>query len=82
MTSEGRRARNEARYGDWDDGDRRYHYSVHGRDGWMARYVKEVDPEENTTWFLQEIYDHRGRLVEIHEKDPTHTGHLIVRGEG
>ena len=85
MTDERKRARNEARYGDWEeleDGGRRYHYSVHGRHGWMARYVKEVDPEENTTRFFQEIYDDRGRLVEIREKYPTDTGHLIVRGEG
>jgi len=29
-----------------------------------------VDAEENTRRFWQEIYDEKGRLVEIHEKFP------------
>jgi hypothetical protein len=42
-----------------------------GRDwrfGWLARYLKEVDADETTVRFWQEIYDDTGRLVEIHEE--------------
>jgi hypothetical protein len=34
-----------------------------------------VDAEENTRRFWQEIYDEKGRLVEIHEKFPVDKGH-------
>jgi len=44
----------------------------------MARYVKEVDENEVTTRFFQEIYDDGGRLVEVHEKFPRDKGHDIV----
>lgn len=53
-----------------------------GRKGWSARYVKEVDAEENTVRFWQEIYDERGRLVEIHEKFPVDKGHQRFCSEG
>lgn len=43
--------------------------------GWRARYLKEVDENETTVRFWQEIYDHRGMLVEIHEKFPVDKGH-------
>ncbi len=45
-------------------------YEVEGRRGWRARYVKEVDAEEATVRFWQEIYDDAGVLVERHEKFP------------
>ena len=32
-----------------------------------ARYLKEVDVQETTLRFWQEIYDDQGKLVEIHE---------------
>ena len=83
MTSEGRRARNERKYDAWDElegGGRRYHYTVDGRHGWRARYVKEVDADERTTRFYQEIFDDQGRLVEMHEKYPEDTGHVAPRG--
>jgi hypothetical protein len=52
-----------------------------GRDcrlGWLARYLKEVDANEITVRFWQEIYDDAGRLVETHEKFPVDKGHQKV----
>lgn len=50
-------------------------YDVAARFGWIARYVKEVDSEEETIRFYQEIYGDAGNLVEIHEKYPEDKGH-------
>jgi YD repeat-containing protein len=46
-------------------------------DGWWtrARYIKEVDADEKTTRFAQEIYDAAGRLTAMHEKFPVDLGH-------
>jgi len=49
--------------------------------GWKAKYVKEVDHDEMTTRFYQEIYDDAGNLVEIHEKYPVDRGHQKIRKE-
>lgn len=46
--------------------------------GWNARYVKEVDADEITVRFYQEIYDAAGTLVEIHDKYPIDDGHQKV----
>ena len=46
-----------------------------GRAGGRARYIKEVDTDERTTRFAQEIYDQTGRLVAVHEKFPVDLGH-------
>jgi len=76
-----KRFQNERKFGRWEDlpdGGRRYSYEVVGRVGWKARYVKEVDREEETVRFWQEIYDPDGRLAEIHEKYPDDTGHKEV----
>ena len=65
------RAQNELRFRTWEDlqrGGRRYRLDVQGRQGWSARYLKEVDGNETTVRFWQEIYDDRNTLVEIHEK--------------
>jgi hypothetical protein len=43
--------------------------------GWRARYLKEVDADEKTLRFSQEIYDAERRLVEVHEKFPIDRGH-------
>ncbi len=72
------RTQNEKKFGNWDelpDGRRRYRLDVCGRSGWLARYIKEVDAEDTTLRFWQEIYDDQGRLVEIHEKYPLDKGH-------
>jgi hypothetical protein len=41
--------------------------------------VKEVDADENTVRFWQEIYNDQGKLVEIHEKYPVDKGHQQVQ---
>jgi hypothetical protein len=79
---EAKRRRNERVFENWEelpDSGRRYWYEVTGRLGWKARYVKEVDADENTLRFWQEIYNERGELVEIHEKYPVDTGHRKVK---
>jgi hypothetical protein len=76
-----KRRENERKFGHWDespDGRRRYWYDVQGRTGWRARYVKEVDAQEITVRFFQEIHDQDGVLVEIHEKYPVDSGHKPV----
>lgn len=57
------RSQNEKKFGNWDelpDDGRRYWLDVSGRLGWRARYLKEVDAEETTRRFWQEIYDGPG----------------------
>ena len=83
MIDERKRRENEKKFGVWDeqpDGSRRYSYEVHGRHGWGACYVKEVDASERTLRFYQEIYNEDGRLVEIHQKYPADKGHIKVEG--
>lgn len=75
------RTQNEKKFGNWDElpgGGRRYWLDVSGRLGWRARYLKEVDAEEITLRFWQEIYDDKGNLAEIHEKYPVDRGHQKV----
>ncbi len=74
----GTRTQNERKFGRWEDlpgGGRRYWFEVTGRQGWKARYVKEVNNREKALRFFQEIYDGSGHLVEIHEKYPNDKGH-------
>lgn len=78
MTS---RDQNERKFPNWEelpDGGRRYWLDILGRQGWRARYVKEVDTEETTVRFYQQIYDSNGKLVEVHEKYPVDRGHQKV----
>ena len=68
------RQQNERKFGAWQElprGGRRYWYEVVGRQGWKARYVKEVDAAEKIVKFWQEVYDSSGQMVEIHEKYPS-----------
>jgi len=77
----GRREQNERKFGEWReiaDGGRRYWLDVAGHHGWRARYLKEVDANESTVRFWQEIYDDSGKLVEVHEKYPVDRGHRKV----
>ena len=77
-----KREKNERKFGSWEElpeGRRRYFFEVKGRFGWKARYVKEVDVNETTTKFYQEIYDENSRLVEIHLKFPVDLGHKKMR---
>ena len=80
---ESKRRLNEQKYERWEDlpgGGRRYWYDVAGRRGWRARYVKQVDADESTERFWQEIYDETGRLVERHDKYPEDRGHRTIEG--
>jgi len=75
------RQQNEKKFGHWEElpgGGRRYRLEVPGRLGWLARYFKEVDAQEVTLRFWQNIYDDTGQLVEIHEKFPVDKGHQKV----
>jgi hypothetical protein len=77
----GNRQQNEKKFGQWEElagGGRRYRLDIPGRLGWLARYLKEVDGDESTLRFWQEIYDEQGKLVEIHEKYPVDKGHQKV----
>ena len=72
------RLQNENKFGLWEErpgGGRRYRLDVPGRLGWRARYWKEVDGNETTLRFWQEIFDDQGKLVETHEKYPVDKGH-------
>ncbi len=53
--------------------------SVKGHSGWSARYVKQVDSEESTVHFAQEIFDAEGMLREVHEKFPADRGHRKIK---
>jgi hypothetical protein len=77
-----RRRQNEKKFPNWIDlpnGGRKYWYEIKGKSGFRARYVKEVDKNEKTAKFYQEIYDPEGHLIEIHEKFPVDLGHRKVR---
>ncbi|WP_104372601.1 hypothetical protein [Desulfocucumis palustris] len=80
-----KRKENEKKFRSWTklpEGGRRYYYEVKGKSGWSARYVKEVNSNEETIRFYQEIYDHNGNLVEVHEKFPEDKGHIkITKGD-
>lgn len=41
----------------------KYFYEVRGRHGWKARYIKDVDAEERTVRFYQEIFDEDEELM-------------------
>jgi hypothetical protein len=72
------RRQNEKKFGHWEElsgGGRRYWLDVTGKLGWLARYLKEVDANETTVRFWQEIYDDQGKPVETHEKFPVDKGH-------
>ena len=75
------REQNERKFGRWEElpnGARRYIRDYGGRAGGRARYIKEVDEDEVTTRFAQEIYDREGALIAVHEKFPVDLGHRIL----
>ena len=75
------RVQNEKKFGQWKElagGGRCYRLDVSGKLGWSASYFKEVDANEMTLRFWQEIYDDTGKLVERHEKFPLDKGHQKV----
>lgn len=71
-------AKNEREFDTWigkEDGGRIYSFEVAGKLGWKAKYLKEVNGQEVTIKFWQEIYDQNNILKEIHEKYPVDKGH-------
>jgi hypothetical protein len=78
---EQRRLKNERKYKNWEElptGGRRYWYDIVGRLGWISRYVKVVDDDENIISFYQEVYDENSKLIELHHKYPEDKGHQKV----
>lgn len=72
------RKQNEKQFDSWNElknGARIYRKVVLGKRGWSAIYYKEVNQQENTTRFWQEIRDQNGVLREVHEKYPVDKGH-------
>lgn len=60
MNIQDKRAVNEKKFKKWDEvsgGGRRYYLEVYGKHGWKAIYIKEVDANEETMKFYQEIYN-------------------------
>ena len=71
-------ARTERKFKHWEelpDGGRRYVREFAGSAGGRARYIKDVDSNERTVRFAQEIHDQTGRLIAVHEKFPVDLGH-------
>lgn len=58
---------NYGEWAEWPDGSRVYTYEVIGRAGWRAKYNKQVDAKERVLRFWQEVFDPKGRRVEIHD---------------
>jgi hypothetical protein len=76
-----KRKKNEKKFQRWievDYGGGIYFFEVLGRNRWIARYNKEVDANERTIRFWQEIIDDKGNLNEIHEKYPVNNGHILI----
>ena len=75
------RQQNERKFEHWEDlsrGERRYWIDVESRSGWKVRYVKEVDANEVTLRFYQEVYNKSGEMIEVHHKYPVDLGHRKV----
>jgi len=75
------REQNEKKFGQWEElpgGGRRYRLDVAGRLWLVGRDFKEVDANETTLRFWQEVYDDQGKRVETHEKFPVDKGHQKV----
>ena len=76
-----KRLQNEREFEFWislPGGGRKYWFDTTGRKGGKARYIKEVDENETTTFFYQEIYNAEGILTEIHKKFPIDEGHQKI----
>ena len=69
---------NERKFKNWietETGGRIYTKELKGKFGWKAEYIKEVDENEKTLEFKQNIYNESGILIEVHEKFPIDKGH-------
>jgi hypothetical protein len=73
-----KREQNERKFDEWEvlpNGGRRYRMKIEGRHEWKAIYMKDVNADEITLSFWQEIYNEQNELVEIHRKYPINKGH-------
>jgi len=80
--NETKRKQNEKEFTHWkelENGGRLYWFSVEGRNGGKAVYLKEVDNNEVTVSFVQEIYNAEGELIELHKKYPVDEGHIKIK---
>ena len=66
---------------DNDKVGRIYYFEINDKLGWKAKYLKEVDKDEITIKFWQEIYDEKGILREVHEKYPVDKGHKKIEND-
>ncbi len=76
-----KRQKNEIQFEYWiekEDGCRIYSFEISGKLGWKAKYFKEVNSDEVTLKFWQEVYDENDILRETHEKYPVDTGHKKI----
>ena len=76
--NEAKRLKNEKEFDQWletENGGRIYSFEIIGKHGWKAKYLKEVDADEITIKFWQEVYNEYNILKEIHEKYPVDKGH-------
>ena len=75
-----KRKLNEKKFETWTESKtgRIYRKTVSGKFGWKAEYVKTVNEEKDTMQFIQNIYDERGNLVEVHEKFPVDKGYQKI----
>ena len=76
-----KREANEKGFDIWVDnqeGGITYSFEIVGKSGWKAKYLKQVDSNEVTFKFWQEIYDDKNILREVHEKNPVDTGHKTI----
>lgn len=78
LTNQKQNERDFANWGESASGGRIYWFDVIGRNGGKARYIKEVDRNEVTIAFTQEIYNSNEVLIQIHEKFPVDKGHKKV----
>ena len=75
--NENQRKKNEKEFEAWietESDGRIYSFEISEKLGWKAKYSKEVNNEELTLRFWQEVYDDKNVLREIHEKYPVDKG--------
>ena len=79
--NENQRKKNEKEFEAWietESDGRIYSFEISEKLGWKAKYSKEVNNEELTLRFWQEVYDDKNVLREIHEKYPVDKGHKKI----
>jgi len=80
--NESKRKQNEKEFTHWrelENNGRLYWFIIEGRNGGKAVYLKEVDSNEITISFTQEIYNAEGELIELHRKYPVDEGHTKIK---